>query len=140
MFSYISLDYINAWWPVLGSSLILKIDHFIAGLCAILVWFWEIECITHFRPLSSQRLSYVNIFNINRNLLTQAFTWKWNSLCPIFDKCTREVWVGISIFNLISLFFIVKILFSQLNFVWYKCLVLIQTYSRTIVDLNYTHL
>ena len=31
---------------------------------------------------------------------------------------------------------VVKILFSQLIFVWYKCLILIQTCSRTIVDLK----
>ena len=39
------------------------------------VRFWEIERITHFRPPSSQILSYINIFNINRKLLTQTLTW-----------------------------------------------------------------
>ena len=37
--------------------------------------FWEIERITHFCPPSNQIWSYINICNINRKLLTQAFTW-----------------------------------------------------------------
>ena len=39
---------------------------------------------------SSQILSYVNIFNINKKLLP-GFQTEVNILCPIIDKCTREV-------------------------------------------------
>ena len=35
----------------------------------------KIDHISHYCLLSGQILSYFNIFNINRNLLTQAFTW-----------------------------------------------------------------
>ena len=34
--------------------------------------FGKIDHISHYCPLSSQILSNINIFNINRNLLTQA--------------------------------------------------------------------
>ena len=39
-------------------------------------------------PMSSQILSYINIFDINRKLLAQATDVKY------FDKCTRELEVG----------------------------------------------
>ena len=48
-----------------------------------------------FNSLSSQLLSYVNIFNINTKLLTQALTWMSNIVCPIIDKCARKLSVGI---------------------------------------------
>ena len=35
----------------------------------------KIDHISHFCPLSSQILSYINIFDINRKLLAQAVTW-----------------------------------------------------------------
>ena len=52
-----------------------------------------------FAHLSSQILLYIDIFNINRKLLTQAFTWIQNILCPIIDKSTRELSVGILTLN-----------------------------------------
>ena len=35
----------------------------------------KIDHISHFCPLSSQILSYINMFDINRKLLAHAFTW-----------------------------------------------------------------
>ena len=35
----------------------------------------KIDQISHFCPLSSLILSYINIFDINRKLLAQAITW-----------------------------------------------------------------
>ena len=55
-----------------------------------------------FQALSSQRLSYGNIFNINTKLLTQAFTWMSNIVCLIIDKCARELSVGILTSNFTS--------------------------------------
>ena len=61
--------------------------------------------------------------------------------CPIFDKCTRELEIGNLTLNFTYFLYffgtyIVKILFSQLVFVYNKYLVLIQTCSRIIVDLK----
>ena len=35
----------------------------------------EIDCGLHFCPMSSQILSYINLFDINAKLLTHALTW-----------------------------------------------------------------
>ena len=43
--------------------------------CKIFSRLGNIYCIYHYYPLSSQILSYVNIFNINGKLLLQAVTW-----------------------------------------------------------------
>ena len=63
------------------------------------VRFWsnfEKTSVLHtFNSLSSPLFSYVNIFNINTKLLTQAFTWMSNIVCPVIDKCARELSVGI---------------------------------------------
>ena len=48
--------------------------------------------VSQFCPMSSQILSYINIFDINRKLLAQATDA--NMLCLIFYKCTRELEVG----------------------------------------------
>ena len=45
--------------------------------CACFFRFGKIEHITHFHPLSSQILSYINIFDINENLLAQATDVKY---------------------------------------------------------------
>ena len=60
--------------------------------------------------------------------MTQAFTWMSHMLCPIIDNCTRELKVGNN--------FPYRILFSQLIIVCNECLVLLQTCSRTVVDLK----
>ena len=43
--------------------------------CKIFSRLGNIYCIYRYYPLSSQILSYVNIFNINGKLLLQAVTW-----------------------------------------------------------------
>ena len=50
---------------------------FLAGrkMCALFFVLRKILCISQFYPMSSQILSYINIFDINRKLLAQAFTW-----------------------------------------------------------------
>ena len=41
-------------------------------ICALFFGLREIVCISQFCPMSSQILSYINIFDINRKLLAQA--------------------------------------------------------------------
>ena len=55
-------------------------------------------------------------------------------MCLVIDKYTRELQVGTLTLNFTYFsYFSVN---SQLIFVYNKCLVLIQTCSRTIVDLQ----
>ena len=41
-------------------------------ICALFYGLRKIVCISQFCPMSSQILSYINIFDINRKLLAQA--------------------------------------------------------------------
>ena len=66
---------------------------YMTDLCAILARFLEIERITHFCALSNQIVSYINVFNINTKLLTQAFTCMSHIVCQI--KCAIELSVDI---------------------------------------------
>ena len=52
---------------------------FLAGrkMCAIFFGLRKIVCISQFCQLSSQILSYINIFDINRKLLAQATDVKY---------------------------------------------------------------
>ena len=52
---------------------------FLAGrkMCAIFFGLRKIVCIAQFCPMSSQILSYINIFDINRKLLAQATDVKY---------------------------------------------------------------
>ena len=65
-------------------------------ICSLFLWLGKIDSISHYCPQSSQILCYVNIFNINRKLLIQAFL--------IIDKCTTELHVGMN-FTYMSYYF-----------------------------------
>ena len=60
-------------------------------------------------------------------------------ICPIIDKCAIKLQVGILTPNL-PIFHTFSVnsqnTFPSADFVWYICLVLIQTCSRTIVELT----
>ena len=46
-------------------------------ICALFFGLRKIVCISQFCPMSSQILSYINIFDINRKLLAQATDVKY---------------------------------------------------------------
>ena len=74
-------------------SYVNKLHAFLAErkMCAIFFGLRKIVCISQFCPMSSQILSYINIFDINRKLLAQATDVKYVVSNLIFEKCTREL-------------------------------------------------
>ena len=54
-------------------------------MCALFFGLREIVCISQLCSMSSQILSYINIFDINRKLLAQAFT------LALIQTCSRII-------------------------------------------------
>ena len=50
---------------------------FTRKICGLFYGLRQIVCISQFCPMSSQILSYINIFDINRKLLAQATDVKY---------------------------------------------------------------
>ena len=67
---------------------ILHAFSFTRKICALFYGLRKIVCISQFCPMSSQILSYINIFDINRNLLAQATDVKYvvSNLLQIHKK------------------------------------------------------
>ena len=60
-------------------SYVNTLHAFLAGrkMCTLFFGLRKIVCISQFCPMSSQILSYINIFDINRKLLAQATDVKY---------------------------------------------------------------
>ena len=74
LFSHIAGPIRDQNQPVYQVTAAASLAKNVYNLCAILDRFLEIECITHFRPLSSQILSDNDISIISEKPLTQAYT------------------------------------------------------------------
>ena len=61
------MSYVNILQAFLGRS----------KMCTLVFGLRKTVCISHFCPMSSQILSYINIFDINRRLLAQAMDVKY---------------------------------------------------------------